>query len=109
MTITRNPNMLVPWFLMAAYAYEQLDSPIISDGAWDGLCNSLKRGWESIHHRHKWIIDRHQLGTATASYLIKDDYPSMVIWAVNQLIQETRNARAEKRQKRRARRLRRGH
>lgn len=101
---TRNPNMMVPWFLMAAYAYEQLDDPIISDSAWDDLCNRLKQEWKSIHHRHKWIIDRHQLGTATASYLVKDDYPGMVIGAVCQLIQEIRNVRAEKRAKRRARR-----
>ena len=96
--------MLVPWFLMAAYAYEQLDSPIISDGAWDELCNRLKREWKPIRHRHKWIIDRHQLGTATASYLTKDDYPSMVIGAVNQLIREMKDVRAERRAKRRARR-----
>ena len=105
----RNPNLMVPWFLMAAYAYEHLDDPIISDGAWDDLCLRLKREWKSIHHRHKWIIDRKQLVTGTASYLTKDDYPGMAIGAVQSLLKEIQDERDQKRQKRRARRLRRRH
>lgn len=30
--VTARPNLIVPWLLMAGYAYHHLDAPILSDG-----------------------------------------------------------------------------
>ena len=86
--VYRNPAMLVPWFLMCGYAYEIRDKPLISDGAWDWLCEQLRKNWSTIKHRHKLIIDRRSLNTATAGYLTVDDYPSIAVGAADDLIKE---------------------
>ena len=87
-TINKKPNAMVPWFLMAAYAYEFLNRPILSDETWDHLCLRLKREWRSLRHQHKWIIDPKQLISGTAHYLTVDDYPGVAIGAVTRLIEE---------------------
>lgn len=105
--ITKNVDMLVPWWLCAAYAYEIEDNPILSDGAWDELCKRLKLQWNNIRHRHKWLIDRHQLITGTAHYMSEDDYPSLVIGAVKSLRNQEKplDPKKQRRRERRAARL----
>ena len=33
--VDNNPNMLVPWYIMAAYAYYEKDDPILQRGLWN--------------------------------------------------------------------------
>jgi NAD-dependent DNA ligase len=65
-----NKNMLVPWYLMASYAYYEEDEPLISDSLFDKLANRLLSSWEDIEHRHKDLLNKEMLraGTYIGSY-----------------------------------------
>lgn len=75
--VSRNPAMLVPWFLMASWAYYQCDAPLLTDGAFDVLCRMLAENWHAIEHRHKPLIDRAWLIAGTCA-LARDRYPATV-------------------------------
>ena len=73
-----NQNMLVPWYLMAAYAYYEEDSPLISDSLFDKLARKLLKCWDDVEHRHKELLSKDMLEAGT--YI--GEYPSMVSGAV---------------------------
>lgn len=72
--IAKSINMLVPWYLMAAYAYYVLDAPIISDALFDSICRKLDKRWDQVEHVHKVWIDRDDLSAGTRMSTV---YPSM--------------------------------
>ena len=76
-----NPNMLVPWYLMSAYAYYVDDDPIVSDGVYDRLVKRIITNWDKIKHQHKHLLSLEQLEAGT--YL--GEYPSRVKGAVEEL------------------------
>lgn len=71
-----NPNMLVPWFLMASYLYYIEDVSILSDTLYDRLCNMLDQQWDSIEHFHKHLVPRADLSAGTGFAIT--DYPERV-------------------------------
>lgn len=77
-----NPNMLVPWYIMASYAYYVEDNPIVSDVMFDNMAKKLLKNWKTIDHFHKQYLNEDMLSSGT--YL--GDYPSRVPAAT----QETR-------------------
>lgn len=87
--IACGPNMMVPWFLMASYAYYQLDVSLLTDAAYDELARNLDARWDEIEHRHKHVIDRASLAAGTAFGLDRDAYPPMVVGAVTHLVRVT--------------------
>jgi hypothetical protein len=80
-TVDTNVNMLVPWYLMAAYAYYVEDDPILSDATYDNLVKKLLDRWDEVEHRHKPLIDRDQLLAGT----FLGQYPSIIKGAVRDL------------------------
>ena len=80
--IGRSSNMLVPWYLMASYAYYVLDTPILSDGCFDELCAQLDAEWDQVEHRDKGWIDRNDLAAGTRLSTL---YPSMAKGAASSL------------------------
>ncbi len=76
--INENKNMLVPWYLMASYAYYINDSPIISDEVFDSFSNQLQIHWNNIEHIHKEYITIGDLKAGT--FLGK--YPSRIKYAL---------------------------
>lgn len=76
-----NINMMVPWYLMAAYAYYEQDNPILSDSFFDDLAKTLLTVWEDVEHRHKEYITLDMLNAGT--YVGK--YPGIVEGAVEKL------------------------
>lgn len=72
--ISKNKNMVVPWYLMAAYAYYIKDDPILSDAMFDSLSIILIKNWNTIEHFHKEYITLEDLEAGT--FLGK--YPSRV-------------------------------
>lgn len=77
-TIQRDPAMSAAWYLMAGYAYEVLDAPIITDEEWDQLCRFVKDNWDAAQkHPHGHLIDPEALDSATAGYLKEDYLPSL--------------------------------
>ena len=81
------PNMLIPYFLMAAHAYEEMDDPFLTDAGWDWLCSTLDRQWDVVEHRHKHLIDRAALASGTASYLV-GRFPSIIVHATHALLRD---------------------
>ena len=69
-----NRNMLIPWYLIASYAYYILDRPLVSDGTYDEICVMLNREWDGVDHMHKEWIDRNDLEAGTR---LSTSYPSM--------------------------------
>ena len=66
-----NINMMVPWYLMASYAYYKDDNPIFSDHFFDEMGKTMLSVWDDIEHFHKELINVDDL--SAGSYLGK--YP----------------------------------
>ena len=79
--IDDNQNMMIPWYIMAAYAYYVEDNPIISDQLFDKLAQRIYNKWEELDHIHKDFLDQDMVRSDT--YL--GDYPSRVKGAVEQV------------------------
>ena len=76
--ITANPNLCVPLYLMASYAYYVEDNPIFSDDFFDRLGRKLLKKWGEIDHYHKSYLNADMLAAGT----FLGDYPSIVSGAV---------------------------
>lgn len=70
-----NPNMMIPYYLMAAYAYYEESDPIFSDSYFDNLAKNILKEWDNLDHYHKHLLDRDVL--EAGSYIGK--YPTIVI------------------------------
>jgi NAD-dependent DNA ligase len=79
--IDRDINMIVPWYLLASYAYYVEDDPIFSDSFYDNLSRKFKEEWENINHFHRNLITLDDLSAGT--YLGK--YPNRVIGSLANL------------------------
>jgi hypothetical protein len=86
-----NQNLLVPWWLMACYAYYIEDDPILSDAAFEKLWKRLDRVWTFVQHQHKDWIDGDAL--QTGGYLGEADYPVRIPGAVAALRLDNGGAR----------------
>ena len=76
-----NLNMMVPYYLMASYAYYKQDDPIFSDAFFDNMGKTMLECWDDIEHWHKKYITKHDLQAGT--FLGK--YPSRVEGALRSL------------------------
>ncbi len=70
-------NMLVPWYLIASWAYFVCDHPLLTDARFDQLCRELDAEWETVGHRHKDLVDRAWLSAGTCG-LARTAYPASV-------------------------------
>ena len=70
----KNINMMIPWYLMASYAYYKQDDAIFSDGFFDEMGKTMLACWDDIEHFHKEHITTGDLEAGT--FLGK--YPSRV-------------------------------
>ena len=80
-----NINMMVPWYLMAAYAYYKQDEPILTDAFFDAMGKTMLERWDDIDHFHKHLITVNDLEAGT--YL--GEYPSIIEGALEDV--KTRN------------------
>ena len=69
---------------MCAYAYYELDQPLISDTEFDMLAKEILDNWDNIEHMHKYLLTKDMLVAGT--YL--GEYPNMVKGAVGNYIRE---------------------
>ena len=59
--VSKNKNMLLPWWLMACYAYYELDQILLSDTYFEfELAEQLKKNYPKITHHHKSVIEKHK-------------------------------------------------
>jgi len=76
-----NPNMLIPWYVMAAYAYYVEDDPILSDNRFDQMAKRILHVWDDITHMHKECLTQDMLKAGT----FIGDYPSRIKGALDDL------------------------
>lgn len=69
-----NINIMVPWYLMASFAYYKQDDPILSDAFFDNMAKTMLENWDTIEHWHKEYINPDDL--KAGSFL--GEYPSRV-------------------------------
>lgn len=86
----QNPDALVAWVLMAAYAYYHLDDPILSDECNDALCKRLYKLWNIVRHPHKALIKRKALKSASLYYLREEDFRLMTRHACRRVLRSGR-------------------
>ena len=72
-------NMYIPWYLLAAYAYYEEDSPIISDRLFDLIAKRILENWDQIEHVHKSYITKDMLQAGT--YI--GEYPTRIKGALD--------------------------
>lgn len=77
----KNINKMIPYYLMASYAYYKQDNPIFSDAFFDEMAKTMYKRWDEIEHYHKELINKDDL--LAGSYLGK--YPSIVEGALTSL------------------------
>lgn len=75
---SKNINLMVPWYLMASYAYYEQSDPILSDAFYDDLSKTMLTVWDDIVHWHKDYITVDMLNAGT--YI--GSYPGIVNGAV---------------------------
>lgn len=82
-----DPNMFVPWFIMASYGYYVLGRNVMDDEDFDYLTSRLIDCFDQIEHYHKHLINKEDLSSysgfnleyptiakhATLSYLMKNN------------------------------------
>ncbi len=87
--------MLVPWYLITAYAYYILDESLIQDHEFDSMAKELLEKYDSIEHRHKPLISKEDLAAGTL-LLAEEDYPLIVKDIANELVgQSSRTTRTK--------------
>lgn len=84
--VAENPNMAVPWWLMAAFMYEIENDPFLTDGCFDWLSAELLAKWDDISHRHKALIDRDALRAGTGLAADLANLPTIVKDAARHLV-----------------------
>jgi len=70
-----NKDMLIPWFLMASYAYYELGMNIMPDSEFDRIARELDKHWDDVEHMHKQLITKEMLVTSSG-YSI--EYTNMI-------------------------------
>lgn len=80
----KNINMMVPYYLMAAWGYYKKDRPIFTDAFFDEMSKTMADRWDDIEHFHKHLIKKGDLEAGT--YL--GEYPERVKGAYDALCKE---------------------
>ena len=66
----KNPNMLIPYYLMFSYLYYEKNISLIDDAEFDGMCKTLLDKIDTLTHMHKHLVKKESL-TAGTGYDIK--------------------------------------
>lgn len=97
--VRNNENLIIPWLLMSSYTYYALDKPLISDGLYDEMMQTLKDKWESIEHTHKSLIDREGLESGSLFDIGEEAFPTIIKSAAKRLLQEKEPPKKRRRRK----------
>lgn len=77
----KNINMMVPYYLMASYAYYVEDDPIFTDGFYDNLSKTILAVWDDLIHQHKYLLNTDMLEAGS----FVGEYPSIISGALKSL------------------------
>ena len=87
----KNVNMMVPWYLMASYAYYEEGDPIFTDAFFDDMGKTMLERWDDIDHFHKHFITVDDLQAGT--YL--GEYPSRVEGGLEDLLEHQKKMKKD--------------
>ena len=76
--ISKNRNMLIPYYLMLSYGYYILDESVASNEFFDSICSNLLNELDSLEHQHKHLICVEALEAGTGYQIKEDEYPNLV-------------------------------
>ena len=71
----KNPNMLVPYYLMFSYLYYEKDVSLIEDTEFDKLCQTLLEKYDNVEHMHKHLVSKEALTAGTGYDIV---YTNMI-------------------------------
>ena len=71
----KNPNMLVPYYLMLSYLYYEKNISLIEDTEFDNLCQTLLEKYDSVEHMHKHLVSKESLTAGTGYDIV---YTNMI-------------------------------
>ena len=61
----KNPNMLIPYYLMLSYLYYEKDITLIDDTEFDQMCKTLLDKLDGLTHMHKHLVKKESLTAGT--------------------------------------------
>ena len=61
----KNPNMLIPYYLMLSYLYYEKDITLIDDTEFDQMCKTLLEKYDEVEHMHKPLVKKESLTAGT--------------------------------------------
>ena len=61
----KNPNMLVPYYLMFSYLYYEKNISLIDDSEFDKLCKTLHDKFDEVQHIYKDLVSTSDLTSGT--------------------------------------------
>ena len=70
-------GQLLQLYLMTSYLYYEMNCSIITDHAYDSVCQRLLAGWRTGVHPHKHLVRRSDL-IAGSAYSLTWRYPEIV-------------------------------
>ena len=71
----KNPNMLVPYYLMFSYLYYEKNLSLIEDTEFDKLCQTLLEKYDNVEHMHKHLVSKEALTAGTGYDIV---YTNMI-------------------------------
>lgn len=83
---------LIPLWLIHSYLYYELGTSIISDYEFDTLAKAIDDLWDTIEHRHKYLLAK---GEVHSGYYMVGKFPSIVKGAANRLLEEYRKSQSK--------------
>lgn len=87
-----SPNQCLSWWMVHAFLYYRLDSPILSDKDFDTLTSWVKMSWHSITHIHKNLVTLDNLNAGTAYNI---EFPLMIEGSANHVLREVMGNKSE--------------
>jgi hypothetical protein len=75
------PNLVIPWLLMASYAYYIEDDPILSDAMYDQLSRYAAKHYAVLVHWHKQYVPAPEEGSVVIHLhtLAEYEYPARAV------------------------------
>jgi len=88
-SIQNNPNLAIPWLLMASYLYYLRYESILSDTAFDLLCRQTLDVFNQLNHEYKHLITEPDLAAGSLFTLNDSDYPADIKSCADSLLEKT--------------------
>jgi len=82
--VTRTPAAAISWYLIASYAYYEMDCPVLTDALFDRVAGFILNNYDRLTHQHKALLDLETLKCTT----FLGTYPTIVINTYHQIRRE---------------------